>query len=192
MDANQNIQLIKDMMQTSRGEVKDNGVFFLFWGWLVFIAAATQLIIIQMGYPEQSGWPWAILMPAGGIASAFLARKQKNTTRVKTWFDNVTFYLWWAFGVVLAITLFLMFQRQINLMPIVIALYGLGLFVTGGLLQFRPLIIGGIISWVISITGIFFYDNYTAIWLVALAVLLGYIIPGHMLRSKFLKDVQGA
>jgi hypothetical protein len=131
-------------------------------------------------------------MPLGGIASIFLVKKEKDKSKVKTWFDNVMKYLWLAFGVVLAITLFTMFKRQVNLMPIVIALYGLGLFITGGLLQFRPLMIGGILSWIISITGIFYYDMYTAIWLVAIAILVGYIIPGHMLRNKFNKDVQRA
>jgi hypothetical protein len=192
MDANQNIQLIRNMMEESRSQVRDNGVFFLLWGWLVFAAAAIQLVMIQMGYPEQSGWPWAVLMPAGGIASIFLIKKEKDKSVVKTWFDNVMRYLWLAFGVVLGITLFTMFKKQINLMPIVIALYGLGLFITGGLLQFRPLIIGGIVSWLISIVGIYFFDYYTAIWLVAIAILAGYIIPGHMLRSKFKRDVQGA
>jgi hypothetical protein len=62
-------------------------------------------------------------------------------------------------------------------------IYGTWLFISGGALKFRPLIFGGIINWVIGAIA-FFADFEQQLILLALAVLLGYILPGHLLKSR--------
>jgi hypothetical protein len=124
-----------------------------------------------------------ILMPLGGIISIIISRKQQKEEKVKTWFDDVMKYLWLAFGVVLFIILFAMGYLNVNLYPILIALYGLGLFVTGGTLKFRPLIIGGIICWVLAMVSLFVNAEYATLCL-AMSVLAGYIIPGYILKKQ--------
>ena len=195
MDSNTNIKIIEDMMYSARKEVKDNGAYFLLWGWLVFIAAMGQMIIHWLGYGQNvislgsnvkveiDGITWLILMPLGGILSVLISRKQQKEEKVKTWFDDVMKYLWIAFGAVLFIILFAMNYLNVNLFPILIALYGLGLFVTGGTLKFRPLIIGGIVCWVLAMVSLFVSNEYATLCL-ALSVLIGYIIPGYILKRQ--------
>jgi len=195
MDSNANMKIIEDMMYSARREVKDNGAFFLLWGWLVFIAAMGQMIIHWLGYGqntialgsnvkiEMDGITWLILMPLGGILSVLISRKQQKEEEVKTWFDDVMKYLWISFVVVLLIVLFTMGYLNVNLYPVVIALYGLGLFVTGGILKFRPLIIGGVICWVLAMVSLFVTPEYATLCL-ALSVLIGYIIPGYILKRQ--------
>ncbi len=194
MDSNANMKIIEDMMYTARKEVKDNGAFFLLWGWLVFIAAIGQVVIHWLGldkaYPlssnvsiDMGSITWMILMPLGGILSIIISRKQSKTEKVKTWFDDVMKYLWIAFGAVLFIVLFAMGYLNVNLYPIVIALYGLGLFVTGGILKFRPLVIGGIICWTLAMVALF-VSNENATICLALSVLIGYIVPGYILKKQ--------
>jgi len=194
MDSNANMKIIEDMLYTAKKEVKDNGAFFLLWGWLVFIAAIGQLVIHWLGLDkvyalssnvsiDMGSITWIILMPLGGIFSIVLSRRQQKTEKVKTWFDDVMKYLWIAFGVVLFIILFAMGYLNVNLYPILIALYGLGLFVTGGTLKFRPLIVGGIICWVLAMVSLFVSNEYATLCL-ALSVLTGYIIPGYILKKQ--------
>jgi hypothetical protein len=195
MDSNLNMKIIEDMMYSARKEVKDNGAYFLLWGWLVFIAAMGQVIIHWLGYDNNTiavgshvniamgGITWLILMPLGGILSVIISRRQQREEKVKTWFDDVMKYLWISFGVVLFIILFAMGYLNVNLYPVVIALYGLGLFVTGGILKFKPLIIGGIVCWVLAMVSLFVTSEYSTICL-ALSVLIGYIIPGYILKKQ--------
>lgn len=194
MDSNTNMKIIEDMLYTAKKEVKDNGAFFLLWGWLVFIAAMGQLVMHWLGLDkfyalspsisiDMGSITWVILMPLGGILSIIISRKQEKTDKVKTWFDDVMKYLWIAFGVVLFIILFAMGYLNVNLYPILIALYGLGLFVTGGTLKFRPLIVGGIICWVLAMVSLFVSNEYSTLCL-ALSVLTGYIIPGYILKKQ--------
>ena len=195
MESNTNMKIIEEMMYTARKEVKDNGAFFLLWGWLVFIAAMGQAIIHWLGYSQNTipvgshvniaidGITWLILMPLGGILSVIISRKEQKEEKIRTWFDDVMKYLWIAFGVVLFIILFAMNYLNVNLYPILIALYGLGLFITGGTLKFRPLIFGGIICWVLAMVALFVSNEYATLCL-ALSVLIGYIIPGYMLKKQ--------
>jgi hypothetical protein len=196
MDANSNLKIIEEMLYTARKEVKDNGAFFLLWGWLVFIAALGQYALHLLGWDkatlhisssfiiEIDGLTWLILMPLGGVLSILLSKKQQREERVRTWFDEVMKYLWIAFGAVLFIILFTMGYQKVNLFPLIIALYGLGLFITGGVLKFRPLLFGGIISWVIAMVSIFLTGEYVTLCL-ALSVLTGYIVPGYMLQKQW-------
>jgi hypothetical protein len=195
MDSNANIKIIEDMLYTAKKEVKDNGAFFLLWGWLVFVAAIGQSAIHWLGGDHQSfrifsglkvemaGITWAVLMPLGAVLSIIVSRKQQKQERVRTWFDDVMKYLWISFGVVLFIILFAMGYLQVNLFPLIIALYGLGLFVTGGVLKFRPLIFGGIICWILAFVSLFLTGEYITLCL-ALSVLIGYIIPGYILQKQ--------
>jgi hypothetical protein len=62
--------------------------------------------------------------------------------------------------------------------------YGMWLFISGGALKFKPLVIGGIINFGCAIAG-FYIHTYELILLLSFAVLAGYIIPGHLLNAKF-------
>ena len=66
----------------------------------------------------------------------------------------------------------------------VMVVYGFWLFISGGALEFRPLKIGGAINWVLA-TFAFFVGFEQQLIVLAIAVLLGYIIPGHILNNKF-------
>jgi hypothetical protein len=67
--------------------------------------------------------------------------------------------------------------------PLIISLYGLGTFVSGGVLKFKPLIIGGIACWIISIIA-FLVPPMTVLLLTALSVVVSYLIPGYMLKAR--------
>jgi len=72
--------------------------------------------------------------------------------------------------------------------PLIMIIYGFGTWVSGGVLKYAPLIIGGVICWVLA--GIAFYFPFNVqILLLALSILIAYIIPGHMLKIKASKNV---
>ncbi len=103
------IRVITEMIENSKAKIKDNGFFYLLWGWLVLVASVTNTLIIS--------------------------------------------------------------------------LYGLGTFVSGGILKFKPLIFGGIFSWVIAIVALFIPEIYSLL-MVSLSVIVAYLIPGYMLKSR--------
>jgi hypothetical protein len=129
---------------------------------------------------------WLILMPLAGIITWVYAKKQNKEKRVKTYIDELMGFVLIAFLVSLFITLFFQAKLQLNTYPVVMLIYGVWLFVSGGALKFKPMIYGGVINWIFAV-GSFFLMFKMQLLALAGAVLLGYIIPGHMLKMRHRK-----
>jgi hypothetical protein len=69
----------------------------------------------------------------------------------------------------------------------VLVMYGMPTFLSGVILRFKPLRIGGIACWLLAIAAMFTDYQYQLL-LLALAVIAAWIIPGFILRAKFKKE----
>lgn len=186
----QSLQLISQMITEAKKEITDNGFLYLLWGWLVFIAAVSNFVLLKFEY-EYAFISWPTLMPLGGIISIIygFTQKKKNAKKTKTWVDHVFMYTWIAFAVTLMITLSAAYKLGWEtIYPFIMLLYGIGTFISGGIMKFKPLIIGGIVCWIVA--GIAFYVKFEyQLILLIVAIVGSYIIPGHMLKYKYNKNV---
>ena len=174
-------EIIQKMINTVKSEIDDNTFYNLLWGWLVFIASLGHFILMKAGY-EYPYVTW-FLMIAGAIASVAYGSRQDRKKKVRTYIDDLMKYVLIAFLVSLAIVLLNMQRLQLGTYPMVMMVYGIWLFVCGGAIRYRPLMAGGIINWILGSVAFFvFFD--TQLLLLALAVLLGYIIPSYMFRKQ--------
>ncbi|HRH10055.1 MAG TPA: hypothetical protein PLU73_01005 [Bacteroidia bacterium] len=180
----ESMQVISSMIITAKNKLADDGFALIFWGWLVTLSALihyfTILLNIDYGY-----FVWPVLMPLGGIVSAYIGYKQGKKKKVKTYIDTYLSYLWIAFGVSLAITLIFMPLHGIKTTYFfLMVLYGIATLVSGGILNFKPLIVGSIFSFICAVVSVFLGEKEQLL-IIAIALICSYIIPGHMLRSKF-------
>ena len=182
----ESLALIHKMIHSAKKQFEDNGFFYLLWGWLVFIACTSNYILLKINY-EYNWIGWMTLMPLGGIISFFYGRKESKKQQYKSYLDEVMMYVLGAFMFSLFFVLIFMSKLGIATYPMVMVVYGIWLFISGGAMKFKPLILGGIINWAFACIAIYM-DFETQIIILAAAVLLGYIIPGHMLRSKFSQE----
>jgi hypothetical protein len=181
----ESMKIIQEMIATSKNKIKDNSFFYLLWGWLVLIASLSNYFLLRINY-EYAYLPWPILMFGGGIASAIAGFRLGKQARVISHFDKMMMYLWWGFFFTLMIIIVMSSVHKIpwtSTDPLIISLYGLGTFVSGGVLRFKPLIIGGIACWIISIIA-FFVAPENVLLLTALSIIISYLIPGYILKSK--------
>lgn len=188
----ESLKIINDMIDVAKNEFSDNGAFYLLWGWAVFITAALHYILIRIGY-EHPYIVWAVIMPLAGIISLIISwrHKRKSGKRSRTWFDRILFYVWTAFGASLLIVLFTAGEvGWEHAYPVMIILYAIGTYISGGVMKFRPLIAGGIASWIIGAFAFFVSFEWQLI-LLAAAILVSYIIPGHILAAKYQRHVSG-
>jgi hypothetical protein len=56
-------------------------------------------------------------------------------------------------------------------------------FITGGILRFRPLVVGGVLFWLFGMVSLFVWPEQGAL-LFGLALVTGYIIPGILLKRQ--------
>lgn len=189
MNESESLALIQRMVRTAQQGVHDNGFFYLLWGWLVFAAALFNWVMIHFLQSEFGQLGWAVLMPLGGVASMIYGWKVERKKKVVTYADNVLNYVVIAFLVSLFMVLICggIHLGWAKTYAFVLMVYGTWLFISGGVLKFRPLLLGGIINWIAAIAA-FWITSYHIVLLLAVAVLLGYVIPGHLLRNAWKKE----
>lgn len=182
------LNFIEEMINKTKQKYSDSGFLFLLWGWLVLTAAILNYVLLQM-HSEYSFIGWAILMPLGGVVSMIYSSKENKKAYVKTYTDDVMKYTWLAFGILLAIILFSMGKLGLNTYPLVMVAYGVPTFITGGVLRFKPLIIGALGSCILGIIAFNFTFDIQLLLLCG-SILVSYIIPGHILRSQYIKSIK--
>lgn len=178
----ESLDIIKTMINKTQRQFNDDSFYYMMWGWLVFVASITHFVLIQLDV-QQAYYVW-ISMPVGGIVSALYGMNSNKKEKIKTHLNTSMSYLWCAMVVSMMLIIFMGVRLEQNTYPILILIYGIGTFVSGGLLSFRPLIIGGAICFVLSISSFFVVFEYQLLF-IATAMLVSYIIPGHLLKAKF-------
>lgn len=192
LDEQLSLQIIKEAIDNAKSNLKDNGFFYLLWGWLVLIASLLEFGLIRFSDTPYHWVGWPVLMTAGALISGIYGYRLGKRSSHKTHLDVAMIYLWYGFLVVIGILLFMAGTKVItfNLMnALIIVMYGLGTFVSGGILKYKPLIIGGIAAWVISIFSFLIIPWYPEhleyqLLMMALAIIVSYLIPGYMLKRR--------
>jgi hypothetical protein len=180
----ESLQLIHSMIEKSKANLRDNRFYFLLWGWVTFLAILSQFLLKVVLHYERHYFVWLAVIPAVIITIVYSARK-KERMMVRTYVGESMSYLWTGIGISFFILSFIISNSKegwLNGYPFFILLYGLGTFVSGRLLKFRPLIIGGVFNWVLALVCPLVHFDYQLL-LAAAAILTSYIIPGHLLSA---------
>jgi hypothetical protein len=60
-------------------------------------------------------------------------------------------------------------------------------FLSGIILKFKPLVIGGISCWLLAVVSVFIPMEYQLLCIAA-AVIFAWIIPGYLLKANFKRE----
>lgn len=183
----ESLQLIQSMIDKTKSDLADNSFYFLLWGWLVLIACLLQYTLLEFFHSPYHYYAWC-LMWIGVIAMVFNIRKEKRAKRVETYIGESMKYLWIGIGIsFVAAGWICAFSGWENAFPLFILLYAVGTFVSGCIMKFRPLILGGAVCWGMAIIAAALPYEWQ-ILVTALAVLISYIIPGYLLKRRYRQD----
>ncbi len=181
MSADQSMQIIKEMINKARFNFSRASFYFILWGTLLIGAA---LFEFYMGHIVESQWAyvaWPVVGMMGGIASfVFGARSERK--EALTHLDRVYAGIWITYFATLALFLIGSVSQHINPGSQVMVLTGFPTFLTGFVLRFRPLIIGGCGFWVLGFASLFILKDYGSL-IFAVSIVQGYLIPGLLMRN---------
>jgi hypothetical protein len=183
-DYNGKLNVIYEMIENSKTRLRENAFFYLLWGWLVLIASLSHFIMMKYGI-FYSFLAWPVIMTAGMVVSVIAGIRMGKRAGHHTHIDTAMIYLWYGFFFSLLIILAFSIGGKISweiANSLIISMYGLGTFVSGGILKFKPLIIGGISCWIIAL-GAFIVPGDYMLLLVSLSIIIAYLIPGYLLRK---------
>ena len=195
LTSEQSLRIIEAMINSAKNQFGQNGHLYLLWGWLVLTCSLAQFVLAHF---VQVSWNWVVWLSVwvAMIYQYFYIRHTHRERRVRTYTDSILGTVWLAFAIVivlLAAVIGNIFMAQgIEFFSIAnvffLLLYGIPTFVSGFVLKFRPLWIGAIGCWVLAVVAPFVHDDFRLLTL-APAMLVGWIIPGYMLRARYKRTV---
>ena len=187
----QSFQLIESMINKAKDRFNENGHLYLLWGWTVLFCSLAQFILIHFVGTSKHYFVWFFSW-AIVIYQVVYLYKQRKSAKVRTYSDELIGYVWGTFCVLLFLIAFFI-GRILGgnyyeyIFPVILVLYGMPTFLSGAILRFKPLMVGGIGCWILSLLAGFVFYDYQLLFIMA-AVVIAWIIPGYMLRAKFKKQ----
>lgn len=187
--------IIESMINKAKNQFSENGHLYLLWGWAVLICSVLEFILLNYLHYEKHYIVWFSTWLIVIYQFIYLRRKKKQQ-RVRTYTDEIVGFVWIVFFILMILFGFFVskladdhYYTFIN--PVFLALYGMPTFLSGIILRFRPLIIGGISCWVLSVIATFISPQYHLL-LLPVAMIIAWIIPGYMLRKKFREGLKSS
>ncbi len=180
------LQLINSMINQAKNRFSENGFLYLLWGWLVFFCSIAHFILLKMDFFKHPEIIWVSCWLAVIFQVVYLSRRKKKEN-VKTYSENIINYIWMSFGICMLV-IFIIVSKTNNwyiINSLILLLYGTPTFLSGIAMQFKPLVIGGIVCWGLAIVSVFVMPIYVLL-LLSTAVIVAWIIPGYLLRKKYL------
>lgn len=181
--------LIESMINRAKDRFAEDGSMYLLWGWTVLICSLTQFILLHFFQSPYHYVVWMISWIIIIYQVIYMRRKYKHE-RVRTYTGYILGYVWLTFVIVIFLLAFLVgrltggdYYMHIN--PILLAVYGIPIFLSGIILRFKPLIVGGIGCWVLCIITTFIQSFDYQFLMIPVAMLIAWIIPGYLLRAKY-------
>lgn len=179
----ESLKLIEDMIGQAKRSFQRQSYYFLLWGVLLIAAMIVNYALAMRG-SAVGGYAWPVVGVLGGVLSFMHGAREDKRRQVSTAMDRVIAWLWMAFLATLLIQIIAGAVKGGNV-PVgaIIALTGLPTFVTGQLMRFTPLIVGGALFWVLGAVSYFVPDQWAPLLYIA-AMLFGYIVPGLLLKRQ--------
>ena len=163
----ESLKIIQNMIQTAKDEQKDNGVGWISWGWLLFLASALSVVNEHTHWYSQYFF-WNIF----GICTIILslvAVFRSNVFQKRPVVKTYTSALFQKLNIGFAITLMILIVAlNKGLSPLfgfalLSSLYGFWILIYGAALQFRPSLIGAYFTCFARITASF-QKMYPSTW----------------------------
>lgn len=183
----ESMELITSMINKAKSQVSENGLLFIIWGWVILICCVVQLLSDHIFHYPKAYYicfsTYAVII----FQIIYLVRRKKSGP-TKTYTEEIVDFVWvsFAIGAVLMVFICIRFNAPQLILPMVLIFYGFPTFLSGGILKFTPLMIGGICCWILAFVSTFIGFEFQMV-LIAVAVIAAWLIPGYLLQAKYKK-----
>ena len=187
-----------DIIAQIRGEVNSRQQMtgenlFLAWGYPAALVLLMEFVALLVWNEDWCGWLWAGIPLIGTPLMLYFVNEDYERTNHRTLEQNVIMMMWVFIGFTCCVGGFAMGMANVYKQcqfPLIGLMCGMGCFMTGIILHFRPKTICGIIASVLSAVPLFFQGDLWPwqLFITAIIVIVALIIPGHMFRRYVRKS----
>lgn len=181
METKQSLQIIESMFAESRKSLHKNSFYFILWGALLMPLGIAESLF----YGEEMLWvQWPVVGIIGGLISGVYGKKEDKRSGISTMGDRITSYTWGAFAVTMIIAIVYTVSNQLHPAAMILLLAGSATFISGGISKFKPFVWGGIALEIGALCCAFVLAPQYHGLVFSASLLLGYLIPGIMLKKS--------
>ncbi|MBZ5858106.1 hypothetical protein [Flavihumibacter profundi] len=190
-------ELIHQMIISARKEHSENGLGWIVWGIILFVSCLGTYLMMEYQL-KGSFWLWFIVVPFGIvlIIISVIRRKTRQHRRTLTYAQELLEEIAIGFfasllAMIAGINVYFALgvgSLEIKFWGFFFILFGFWIFIHGNALKFRPLVIGAVLIWIAGIAMFAIDDMKYEMLTGAVAVLLGYLVPGYLLFSQSKKQ----
>lgn len=181
-----------DIISHVRGEVMGRNDItgenlFLAWGYPTAFVLLLEFAALLIWNEDWCNWLWAGIPLMGVPLMMYFMNEDYERTRHRTLDQNIILMMWVFIGFASCVggaAMGFAGVFRFSFFAYMSLLCGMGCFLTGIILHFRPKTICGIIASALSAVPLFFQDDHWPWQLLVSAVIvtIALIIPGHLFR----------
>ena len=174
------IEAIASVINNTRENLKPLSINFIFWACLVIVMSLFNYAFPSLIASTQYGDVlfWTVLPLIGMILNIYYNIKYRNKTGYETYLNRVIKIIWgvfnlsWIYIIALSFTI-----KSFHPVPPILFLLGMMLIITGLIIKFKPITLGGIFLTIFT-----FYLNFNPginlLLVNIIGVSLGMLVPG--------------
>ena len=182
----ESLKIITEMISKTKVSISQGSFHLLFWGWLILVCSLSEYLLYKFTDFANPWYVWLFVIPGVFVSMAYGFIKGRKE-QVLTYATTLYVWTWMAFMVSAIVLFVLLSDRMESVGPHILTIAAIPTFVSGFILKFRPLIVGGISFWIFALVGHFGGADLASLSM-PVAMLTGYLIPGYMLRRRVNHD----
>lgn len=188
LTSQESLALITEMISRARRDYLDTGLSALLWGSVIIICSLVTFFNQYLKWPILD-YIW-LLTVAAVVPQVIIAIREVKKRKHRAHNEPLMNGLWISFGISMFVLSFV-----VNAYPmpqataVFLTIYGIPTFTNGIGRSFIPMLIGGIVCWVLAILSLYSSYPNTMLYLTA-GSLVAWFIPGLILRTRYLKAQQ--
>jgi hypothetical protein len=182
------LEIIQQMINQAKANITDNGLGWLLWGTMIFLASLSTYFFIHFDSANIfMGWNIFGIFTIVMLSYDLFKPKRK---KVRTYMDELLRLV--DIGFIISIFT-IIFSINVGVNPnygfgYFLMIFALLMLIKGGAVKSRSLMVGAAVNWAGAIAIFINKDLKYDMLIMAAAVLIGYIIPGILLRIQYKKQ----
>lgn len=190
MTGEESLRVITQMINKTRVSVTQTSFHLLFWGWLILACSLSEFVLWRYTDWTHAWYVWYFVIP-GVFVSLIYGFATGKKEKVYTYGTSIYVWTWMAF-IFASIVFFIIQPKDSSISKYMLLMAAIPLFISGVVLRFRPLIWGAASFWFFALAAHFGGEIVSGLAM-PVAMIIGYLIPGYLLRKRSSHEaVQGA
>jgi hypothetical protein len=189
--AEKQIETINNVINSTKENLKPISVNFIFWGLLITLMSLFHYAFPSLIHSSQLLY-WTVLPLIGMILTVYYNIKIRKKAGYETYLSRVIKIIWgvfnlsWIYIIVLSFTL-----KSFHPVPPILFLLSIILIITGLIIKFKPVTIGGIFLTIFTFY-LNFNPEFNLLLVNVVGVSLGMLVPGlSLFYSKSSNNLDG-